>query len=255
MRRIQARKTNNKKHYADKDNRKERRPHEGVSEGMNAGIERFVGNNSYAFGTSRDNHVVNLIKDGRAFTRSQVEQILITNRKSSKRIAQTVLRRLYRQERIKKKVYAPQLPVVYFVEKPKYMEHTLLINDVYCALLSQKKPWYVIEWKWSYSILNGKAIADAMANIYTEPDRKGRKVFFIEVERNPSKRFNKPEQYQKVYDSDWVKEEWSVIKNNTAIFPAILIVTEEELVIKSDLNFIVASIEQVQKDVYGLIRR
>lgn len=218
---------------------------------MNAGLERFVGENNYAFGTSRDNHVVRLIKDGRAFTRRQVEQILITNRKSSKRIAQHVLRRLCKQERINKKVYAPQLPTVYFIDKPKHMEHELLINEVYCSLLAQKESWQRIEWKWSYSILNGKAIADAMFVIH---DRKGRIVVFLEVERNPSRRFNKDEIYQSIFDADWVNEEWAVIKDNTAIFPAILIVTEDKLEVKSDLNFIVASIEQVQKDVYGLLR-
>lgn len=221
---------------------------------MNAGIERFVGDNCYAFGKSRDDHIVKLIKDGRAFTRRQIEQILITNRKSAKRIAQNALRRLYEQERINKKVYAPQLPTVYFLEKPKRMEHTLLVNEVYCSLLSQKKSWYSVEWKWNYPILNGKAIADAMVNIYTERDKNGRVVLFVEVERNPARRFNKDEVYQSIFDSDWVNEEWSVIKNNTAIFPTILIVTDDKLTIESDLNFIVAPIERVQKDVYGLLR-
>jgi hypothetical protein len=223
-----------------------------MNEGMNEGIERFVGSNCYEFGTSRDNHIVKLIKDGRAFTRRQIEQIIITNRKSAKRIAQHSLKRLCEQERIKKKVYAPQLPSIYFIEKPKQLVHALLINDVYCALLSQRNSWYRVEWKWSYSILNGMAIADGMVSIYIGKERM---VLFVEVERNPSKRFDKDEVYQGVYDADWVNEEWSVIKNNTAIFPTILIVTEDKLAIKSELNFIVASIEQVQKDVYGLIRR
>lgn len=222
---------------------------------MNVGLERFVGENNYAFGTSRDEHVVRLIKDGRAFTRRQVEQILMTNRKSSKRIAQRVLQRLSKQERIKKKVYAPQLPSVYFIDKPKHMEHTLLINEVYCSLLSQKKPSYKIEWKWSYSILNDMAIADAMITIYTERDRKSRVVVFLEVERNPARRFDKDVKYKTIYDADWVNEEWAVVKNNTAIFPTILVVTEDKLAIKSDLNFIVASIEEVQKDIYGLLGR
>ena len=98
-------------------------------------------------------------------------------------------------------------------------------------------------------------VADAMANIFTEPDRKGRRVVFVEVERNPSKRFDKPEQYQRVYDTDWINEEWSVIKNNTAYFPTILIVTDDELTIKSGLNFIVASISEITKDVYSVLRR
>lgn len=218
---------------------------------MNAGIERFLGENNYAFGTSRDEHVVRLIKDGRAFTRRQVEQILITNRKSSKRIAQHVLRRLYKQERIRKKVYAPQLPSVYFIDKPKHMEHTLLINEVYCSLLAQKKSWQRIEWKWSYPVLD-IAVADAMFSITTDKDRI---VIFLEVERNPSRRFDKDIKYESVFNADWVNEEWAVIKDRTAIFPTILVVTEDKLAIKSDLNFIVAPIEEVRKDIYGLLRR
>lgn len=219
---------------------------------MNAGIERFAGTNSFAFGKCRDDHIIKLINEGKAFTRKQVEQIIITNRKSSKRIAQHTLKRLYKQERIKKKVYAPQLPSVYYVERPKYLEHALLINEVYCSLLEQKGPGYRVEWKWSYSILNGKAIADAMAIIHLGTDRK---VVFVEVERNPNKRFDKDEIYQSIYEDNWINEEWAVIKNKTAIFPAILIVTDEIITIKSELNFIVASIEEVKKDVYTILRR
>jgi hypothetical protein len=222
---------------------------------VNEHLQRFRGTNCVAYGQSRDEHIIKLIRAGTAFTRKQIEQVIFPKRKSSKRIAQYALARLCKREQIKKWERAPQLPTIYYSRKPKRLEHVLLINEVYCALLSQKKSWFVIEWKWSYSILDGKVVADAMANIFTEPDRKGRKVLFIEVERNPSKKFNKPEQYQKVFDSDWINEEWALVKNNTAYFPTILIVTEEELVIKSDLNFIVTSIEQVKKDVYGLIRR
>jgi len=213
------------------------------------------GTNCVAYGQSRDEHIVKLIQVGKAFTRRQIEQIIIPKRKSSKRIAQHSLTRLCAQERIRQWKRAPQLPSIYYAKKPKQLDHVLLVNEVYCALLAQKKSWYHIEWKWSYSILSGKAIADAMATVYTEPDRKCRKVIFIEVERDPARRFNKDKIYQSIYDADWVNEEWSVIKNNTAIFPAILIVTEEKPTIKSDLNFIVASIGQVQKDVYGLLRR
>ena len=218
-------------------------------------MNKLKGTNCVAYGQSRDDHIVKLIHSGTAFTRKQIEQIIIPRRKSSKRIAQHSLTRLCAQERIKQWKRAPQLPSIYYARKPKQLDHVLLINEVYCALLSQKKSWYVIEWKWNYSILNGMVVADAMANIYLEPDRKGRRVVFVEVERNPSKRFDKPEKYQKVYDANWIKEEWSVVKGNTAIFPTILIVTDDELVIKSDLNFIVASIDEVGKDIYSLLRR
>ena len=222
---------------------------------MNEHLNRFRGTNCVAYGKSRDDAITKLIRSGTAFTRQQIEQVMFPRRKSSKRIAQYALARLCKQERVKKWVRAPQLPTIYYSRKPRQLDHVLLINEVYCALLTQRKSWYVIEWKWSYSILNGMVIADAMANIYTEPDRKGRKVAFIEVERNPSKRFNKPEQYQKVYDADWVDEEWAVIKDDTAIFPTILIVTDEIPPIKSELNFIVASIDEIRKDIYSILRR
>jgi len=222
---------------------------------VNEQLQRFRGTNCIAYGQIRDDQIVKLIYAGAAFTRPQIEKIIFTNRKSSRRLSQYALARLYKQERIKKWVRSAHLPTIYYSRKPRQLDHVLLINEVYCALLSQKKSWYVIEWKWNYSILNGMVVADAMANIFTEPDRKGRRVVFVEVERNPSKRFDKPQQYQKVYDTNWIKEEWSVIKGNTAIFPTILIVTDDELVIKSELNFIVASIDEVGKDVYSLLRR
>ena len=223
-----------------------------MSEGVNEGIERFLSENTYAFYTSRDNHVIKLIKDGRAFTRRQIEQILIVNRKSSKRITQRILKRLYEQERIKKRVYAPQLPTVYYVDKPKHIEHALLINEVYCSLIEQRLSLYKVEWHWNYNVLNGMAIADALIIIHTG---KNRIVVFLEVERNPLRRFDKDAKYEAIYDADWINEEWSVIKNNTAIFPAILIVTDEQLEINSGLNFIVASIDQIRKDIYSVILR
>jgi len=218
-------------------------------------LQRFKGTNCVAYGKSRDDRIVKLIQQGTAFTRSQIEQVVFSNRKSSKRIAQYALARLCKQERIRKMVRAPQLPTIYYSRKTRQLDHVLLINDVYCALLSQKKNWYVIEWRWSYHILDGMVKADAIATIYTEPDRKGKRVIFVEIERNPSKLFNKPSQYQKVYDADWVNEEWSVIKGNTAEFPTILVVTDDDIAVKSGLNFVVASIEEVRKDVYGLLGR
>ncbi|WP_407310449.1 hypothetical protein [Desulfosporosinus sp. SB140] len=221
---------------------------------MNEPLSRFKGTNCVAYGQRRDEHIVQLIYAGTAFTRKQIEQIIIPKRKSSKRIMLYALSRLEKQRRIKKWQLSPQLPSIYYSRKPKQLDHVLLVNEVYCALLSQKKSWQIIEWKWRYEILGGIVVADAMANIYLEPDRKGRKVIFVEVERYPSKRFNKPEQYQKVYDSNWIREEWSAIKGNTAIFPTILIVTDEELIIKSDLDFKIASIEQVKKDIFRILR-
>lgn len=201
------------------------------------------------FGQDRDERIVQLIRSGTAFTRKQIEQIIFANIKSSKRVSQYALSRLFKQERVKKWVRSRQLPTIYYHRKPKQLDHVLTVNEIYCELLRQKK-YYLIEWKWNYSILGGMVISDAMAVITTDKERR---VVFIEVELHPGKRFDKPDKYKKAYDANWIKEEWSVMRNNTAVFPAILIVTDDKLVFKSELNFIVASLEQVQKDVYSLI--
>ena len=219
---------------------------------VNEQLQRFRGTNCIAYGQSRDERIVKLVYAGIAFTRPQIEQAIFSNRKSSRRISQYALARLCKQERIKKWVRSAHLPAIYYARKPRQLDHVLLVNEVYCALLSQKMPGYSVNWKWNYSILSGMVIADAMAVISNGMDRH---VVFVEVERNPGKRFDKPEKYQKVYDADWLDEEWAVIKGNTAIFPTILIVTDYDLSFKSNLNFIVASIEEVKKDAYGLLRR
>jgi len=225
----------------------------GRDEGIvNIPSKRFKDTNCVAYGQSRDNYIVELVHAGTAFTRKQIEQIVFANRKSSKRIAKYALARINKQERIKKMIRSPQMPAIYYSRKPRQLDHVLLVNEVYCALLSQKRSGYSISWKWNYSILGGMVVADAMAVISNGMERH---VIFVEVERNPGKRFDKPEKYQKVYDADWFDEEWSVIKGNTAIFPTILIVTDYYLTFKSGLNFIVASIEEIKKDVYGLLRR
>lgn len=221
-----------------------------TTEQQNEGVNEYSPcTSNVAYGQARDERIVQLIRSGTAFTRKQIEQIIFANIKSSKRVAQYALARIYEQRKVKKWIRAKQLPTIYYHRKPKQLDHVLTVNEIYCELLRQKSPSLGIEWKWSYVILGGMVISDAMAIITTGKERK---VIFIEVELHPGKRFNKPEQYKKVFDTNWVREEWSVMRNNTAVFPAILVITDDKLVIKSELNFIVASLEQVRKDVYGL---
>lgn len=164
-----------------------------------------------------------------------------------------VLGKMQREKLIKKTPY--NFEYVYYLRKPKQIDHALLINDVYCSLLSQKKSWYKIDFRWRYPIFDGMVVADALIIIDTLPDRKGRYVIFLEVERSPSKRFDKDVQYKRAYDMDYDNEEWCVMRGDVAVFPSILIVTEEKLKVESPLRFIVASPEQVKKDVYSLILR
>lgn len=206
-------------------------------------------------GMERKKQIIDLLNHGSAFTRKQIIQIIMPSLSSASgdRKSFEVLGKMQREKLIKKTPH--NFEYVYYLRKPKQIDHVLIINDVYCSLLSQKKSWYKIDFRWTYSIFNGMIVADALIIIDTLPDRKGRYVIFLEVERSPSKRFDKDIQYKRAYDMDYANEEWCVMRGDVAVFPSILIVTEEKLKIESKLNFIVASPEQVKKNVYSLILR
>lgn len=210
---------------------------------------------SVMIGRQRDDKIVQLIQQGSAFDRYQIEKIIFTNQKCARRIAQKRLARLTETGRIKSSHIDRFKPAVYYASKPKYLEHALLINDIYTALVSQKESYYTIDFRWSYSILNGQMWADALLILYTLPDKKNKKAYFIEVERHPSKKFDKVEKYESIFAQTWWREEWAVIDGEKAMFPKILIVTEEELKIDSKLKFIVATPEGIQKDVYSVLKR
>lgn len=229
--------------------------HEEVREGVNEGQTKgdFI-LNCINYSRRRDEEVISLIGKGGAFTRKQIQQLIFSNRKSGKRIAQDTLKRLVKRRSIKKWVRSSQEATIYYLKRPRQIDHILLLNEVYCTLMAQKKSWYTIDFRWSYNIM-GKAWADAMAIIYTQPDRKGKQVVFIEIERHPSKRFDKPEVYQKVFDSNWTNEEWCVTTKDKYVFPTVLIVTEEELKFSSPLRFRVATPAEVKEDIYSIIIR
>ncbi len=216
--------------------------------------------NNVLFSRERDNRIVNLISEGTLFSRSQIERIFFPNYKSAKRKAQERLCKLVEDKRIKRYQKDYAMPSLYYIDKkPINTEHYLLINEVYVSFLTQKKPWQIIEWKWSYGICDGLLRADSYINVWLEPDKRRRVVIFLEVEKNPNKRFDKDSQYEKVFERSWNKDlpEWVVTENNKAIFPTILIVTDYPLEInsKSGIRFIIASLSQIKEDVYKLIWR
>ena len=215
--------------------------------------------NNVIKGRTRSQNILNLIDQGKAFTRSQIQSLFFPF-PTGKRKCLEVLHRLEENKAIKKhyKGLSNSCSVYYVDRKPVNLNHILSINDVYVALQQQKKPWQVVEWKWEYQIMNGMVQTDAYVNWYTKPDRQGRIVFFLEMECDLRKKFNKDTQYTKVFNEDWVNEEWVVIDGNKAIFPTILIVTEHKPEIKENPNnirFVIATPEQVQKDIYSLVRR
>lgn len=215
--------------------------------------------NCVMYGRHRDERIITLIKEGKAFTRGQIQALMFSKLKEGKRRCQHRLAALSGQQRIKKWERSKLEPTIYYVDrKPKQIDHILLINDVYVSLMIQKHSWHSVEFYWKYPVLD-VLIADALIIIYTKPDKQGKKVFFLEVERHPSKRFDKDTKYLDAFKRGWTKEPWSRIEQrngkDTYVFPSILIVTPEELEVKSQLDFIIASPEQVKKDIYSLILR
>lgn len=211
--------------------------------------------NCTLYGRLRDEHICELISEGSAFTRAQIQQLFFSKQKDGERKCQLRLSLMSKRKQIKQWLRSPHEPAIYYIKKPRNIDHVLLINDVYCSLMTQKKSWYTINFRWNYNVLNGRVWADAMAIIYTQPDRKGKQVVFIEVERHPSKRFDKPEIYKKIFDSDWTREEWCVTTKEKYVFPSILIVTEEDLKFQSPLRFRIATPAEIKKDIYSIILR
>lgn len=220
--------------------------------------------NNTLYSRQRKSKILDTIIEGKVFTRFQIQQLFLSNHKDGgKRKAQEILSSMVKDEMIKRYYKDHALPSIYYADKkPLNLKHPILINDIYCCLFTQKKKWMHIDFQWSYSIYNEMVVTDLYANIYWEPDKKKRQVVWIEAERDVRKRFNKDDQFEKVFLKDWHKPpfpEWVVVDEESKVtkFPTILIVTDypPEINSKSNLHFVVASLEDCQKDIYSLIKR
>jgi hypothetical protein len=209
--------------------------------------------NCVLYGKQRDEKILELVGYGTAFTRSQIERVLF-RQKDSKRKAQLRLQSLSNAGRLKKIIRSPHEPTIYCLKKPRNIDHFLMINEVYCAVMTQKKSWHTVKWQWSYPLMGDKVWADAMIDIYDRMNNR-RHVIFVEVERYADKRFEKDKKYSAIASMDWTKEEWAIKEPTRILFPAILVVTECDLKIDSQLDFFVAPISEVQRDIYSVILR
>jgi hypothetical protein len=225
----------------------------------------------YLLGKERDNKIIELVKNATYISRSQVQKILFSDYEPAyaKRKCQDRLSVLSNPNKPFFKRDEAQSPYCYYSarNKPQHIHHYLSITDVLCCLLEQKQPHQQIEWKWKYQICNGMVIADAFFTVYLEPNRHKPIKVFLEVENDPSKRFDKDVQYERVFATDWnepPQPEWVTIEKDPfnpsevrTIFPTILIVTDKPVVINSpnNLRFRVASMSEIQKDIFGLIRK
>lgn len=213
-----------------------------------------MGTNNVAFGRQRDEKIVELVTLGGAFTRVQIEKLLF-NQKDATRKAQLRLKKLADQGRVNKFIRSPHEPVVYHNNRlaKKMFDHTLLVNDVYTAVMTQKKSYFKVTWRWEYPVM-GKVRADAMIDIY-DLMAKRRHVVFVEVERYADHRFSKDKTYAEVSQMTWANEEWAIKESTRILFPAVLVVTETKLNIKSNLDFFVCPIIDVKRDIYSIILR
>ncbi len=214
--------------------------------------------NHIEYGKERDKEIVRLITQGGAFTRRQLEPIICPGQKAATRIIQRRLTALEQMQMVKTSQNNPWESIIYFIKRPRNIYHTLLINEVYAQLMRQRPDPYKINFDWGetqlgYDVLNGMVYADARIDIST-PD--WRQVVFLEVERSPSRRFDKVEKYGKVFSDQWYDQDWAVVKNDIARFPTILIVTDEELKIRVEKpRFVVLKTQEVKSDVYTPIIR
>lgn len=209
--------------------------------------------NFVTYGQQRDERILELVGQGTAFTRSQIERVMF-RQKDGKRKAQLRLQALSDSGRLRRIIRTPHEPAIYCLKKPRNIDHFLIINEVYCAIMSQKKSHYIVKWKWSYPLFDGKLWADAMIDIYDQLNKR-RHVIFVEVERYADRKFEKDRKYSEIAKLNWTKEEWAIKEPTRILFPAILVVTECKLEVRSELDFFVASLDQVKKDIYSIILR
>lgn len=207
--------------------------------------------NLVAYGKQRDERILELVGSGTAFRRDQIERIMF-RQKDGKRKAQLRLQLLADSGRIKKIIRSPHEPAIYCLKKPRNIDHFLIINEVYCAIMTQKKSWHNVKWRWSYPLMGGKVWADAMIDIMDLMNNR-RHVIFVEVERYADRKFEKDAKYLAISKMDWTKEEWAIREPTRILFPAILVVTETKLKVNSDLDFFVASLDQIKRDTYSII--
>ena len=209
--------------------------------------------NYIEYGKQRDNKIVELVTRGTAFTRTHIEKLLF-NQKDATRKAQLRLQILTERGRLKK-ITRPHEPSVYYTRKrPRNLDHILEINDVYTAVMSQKKSIYTVKWQWSYPLMGGKLWADAMIDLKNQMTNR-RHVIFVEVERYADHRFVKDKTYESIASMPWTNEEWAITESTRILFPAILIVTNTKLAIKSHLDFTVEPLDSLKHDVYSVLLR
>lgn len=205
------------------------------------------------YGMARDEKIVRLVSQGKAFNRNQIEKLFF-NQKDSTRKCQLRLKKITESGKLNKIIRSPHEPAIYYYgKKPLNIDHVLLVNEVYTSIMSQKKSFYKINFYWEYPIMD-KLRADAMIDIYDLMSKR-RHVIFLEVERYADHRFVKNKNYETVAQMGWSNEEWAIKEKDRILFPAILIVTETKINIKSELDFFVVPISSIKSDIYSIIMR
>jgi len=164
--------------------------------------------NMVQYGMARDEKIVRLVSQGKAFNRNQIEKLFF-NQKDSTRKCQLRLKKITESGKLNKIIRSPHEPAIYYYgKKPLNIDHVLLVNEVYTSIMSQKKSFYKINFYWEYPIMD-KLRADAMIDIYDLMSKR-RHVIFLEVERYADHRFVKNKNYETVAQMGWSNEEWAI---------------------------------------------
>ena len=93
---------------------------------------------------ARDEKIVRLVSQGKAFNRNQIEKLFF-NQKDSTRKCQLRLKKITESGKLNKIIRSPHEPAIYYYgKKPLNIDHVLLVNEVYTSIMSQKKSFYKI---------------------------------------------------------------------------------------------------------------
>lgn len=224
---------------------------------------------SVKLGRERDAKIVDLIRESGPYNREQIQALLFPNHTGPQKCSQR-LGKLVQRGRIKRLKFGDSGQYVYYADKwTQKSEHTLMVNWVYVALMTQRKSWFKVQafvreyhCRWD----GGEFWADALI-VLTNTQTGALKTALVEVDRDPN-RFSKVPRYAEYYCSNAWCGLWWAKKDAEGYhpFPRLLVVTERrERVLaaverdnvgvdgKNKLRVTVAGLDEARGDLYRLL--
>jgi len=172
-------------------------------------------------GYRRDKMVLQTIEKCEALTTEQIDALFFSDIKTGYRKAQERLLKLYKRKNLKRFRPSIDCPYIYYTRRREQLDHRLAVNWVYVWLT--KKKWHNLVWWYyeqDYKILKCDSFA-GLKNIVTGQY----KFYFVEVEMDSHRRFDKVARYNELYGEDKYLNWWWVEYAKT--FPTIIVVCKE----------------------------